>query len=679
MFSTVQMSRLTMAGPNSNLDEVLRLCANLGNVHIKPYSGDMEGITVGVPHPDADEVSATLAKVRAAISVLKCSNKEGPLSAKEVAIALDSSFGEKIDSITETIAKRSDANAEISKLQERVEILTKISSLDIPLELMTEISAVDVYLGETSKAGKAKQVFGELKNRIELHSSSNIVAVACQGKDAAEVQMAMQELGAKSIQIPSGKGKPGTLLQEANKAIKSCESTIAECDITMEKWNATNGRMLLAVQEHLERESDILTGHTLCATSAHAFAMEAWVPSSEADGARSILSKVSSHLTIEEFVEDHGHGHGDGHHHEPDYPPVEYDTIAATRHASLLTSLVGRPKYGSFDPTSMLAFTFPIFYGLILGDAGYGLVIMLLALLLKSKIGHDPAGKVASRILMNMGIATFIVGVLTAEAFGFVIEKWDAFVWLYEPMYESTKYLLEDTVFVELFGLSHTYLPFHRAGGALTDYILLSIYLGCAHLLIGFIIGFYNVFKAHGPVAAFFEKGSWILILVGGSAHVLRFITDAKYGTFEGSIWSAMVVVGVVCLIYGLAVYEKFGWLGGAIMGPIETFGLLANTLSYLRIMAVGVAGVKIAEIGNEMGFHSMSDAISSGEYLSAILFFVIWIGVQIFALALGLLSPSIHAIRLHFVEWMGKFYDGSGEEFSPIGGRPLHVEGHTS
>tara|TARA_Y100001980_G_C14343008_1_gene156563 strand:- start:152 stop:574 length:423 start_codon:yes stop_codon:yes gene_type:complete len=140
-----------------------------------------------------------------------------------------------------------------------------------------------------------------------------------------------------------------------------------------------------------------------------------------------------------------------------------------------------------------------------------------------------------------------------------------------------------------------------------------------------------------------------------------------------------MVIVGVICLVIGLAVYEKFGWLGGAIMGPIETFGLLANTLSYLRIMAVGVAGVKIAEIGNEMGFHSMADAISSGDFISAILFFVLWIGVQVFALALGLLSPSIHAIRLHFVEWMGKFHDGSGEEFSPLGGRPLHVEGHTS
>jgi V/A-type H+-transporting ATPase subunit I len=676
MLSAVEMSRLTMAGSRKDLDEALRMCADLGNVHITAYSGDTDGIDIGTPHPDADNVSVMLSKVRAANSVLNCSNKEGPVGSKAVKNAVSGSFPEKIDAISEIISSKSDAEAEILRLQERVAILTTIAPLNIPLELMTEISSVDVYLGETSKAGKAFSVFGELKNRVEMHVADRVVAVACQGKDAAEVQMAMGELGAKPIQIPSGKGKPSVLLSKALKDIAKSEKLISDSGSKMQAWAQSNGRMLLAVQEHLERENEILTGHTLCATSAHAYALDAWLPTADADHVRSVLSKVSSHLKIEKFVEDHGH-HDHDDHHEAEYPPVEYDTLAVTRHASALTNLVGRPKYGSIDPTSMLAFTFPIFYGLILGDAGYGLVIMLLALFLKSKMGHDPLGAVGARILMNMGIATFIVGVLTAEAFGFVIEDWSPFAAFYDALYNATHHSLTGTVFEEWFGLSHTYLPFHRAGGALQDYILLSIYLGCAHLLVGFIIGFINVFKAHGPVAAFFEKGSWLLILIGGSAHILRFITDESYGTFEGSVWSMMVIVGVICLIYGLAVYEGFGWLGGIIMGPIETFGLLANTLSYLRIMAVGVAGVKIAEIGNEMGFHAMADAISSGDIITAILCFVIWIGVQIFALALGLLSPSIHAVRLHFVEWMGKFYDGSGQEFSPIGGRPLHVEGH--
>ena len=149
MLSSVKMSRLTMAGSNDKLDEVLRACADLGNVHIKPYSGNTDGIAIGTPHPDADDVSALLAKVRAANTVLKCSNKEGPLSSKAVKQALESNFGDKIDSITETIASKSDAVAEISKLEERISILSTIAPLNIPLELMTEISSIDVYLGET--------------------------------------------------------------------------------------------------------------------------------------------------------------------------------------------------------------------------------------------------------------------------------------------------------------------------------------------------------------------------------------------------------------------------------------------------------------------------------------------------------------------------------------------------
>ncbi|MBP66877.1 MAG: hypothetical protein CMA67_06440 [Euryarchaeota archaeon] len=72
-----------------------------------------------------------------------------------------------------------------------------------------------------------------------------------------------------------------------------------------------------------------------------------------------------------------------------------------------------------------------------------------------------------------------------------------------------------------------------------------------------------------------------------------------------------------------------------------------------------------------------MVDAFSAGDYLLVGVFFLLWIGIQAFAIALGLLSPTIHAARLHFVEWMGKFYDGSGRVFSPLGGQPLHVEGN--
>ena len=101
MLSTVEMVRLTMAGSSDNLDELLRVCADLGYIHITPYSGDTEGITVGKPHPEADAKASLLAKVRSVNSVLSCSNKEGPVSKAQVEKSLEKGFSEKIDSVAE--------------------------------------------------------------------------------------------------------------------------------------------------------------------------------------------------------------------------------------------------------------------------------------------------------------------------------------------------------------------------------------------------------------------------------------------------------------------------------------------------------------------------------------------------------------------------------------------------
>jgi len=149
-------------------------------------------------------------------------------------------------------------------------------------------------------------------------------------------------------------------------------------------------------------------------------------------------------------------------------------------------------------------------------------------------------------------------------------------------------------------------------------------------------------------------------------------------GLFDIQIWTFLIIIGLASLVVGLAVYEKFGWVGGLIMGPIETFGLLANTLSYLRIMGVGVAGVKIAEVSITMGWEKIGPALDSGDVVSLLLGVILFVLIQLFAIALGILSPTIHAVRLHFVEWMGKFYDGSGSAFAPLGGRTLHVEGES-
>ena len=674
---------MTLAAPVDAMADIVRACSDLGCVHIEDYTQFEEGIGVGhaIQGEDADKVSSLLTKVRAVRSNISVFNAKGAMSAS-TAKSMTEELETEVDKALSYIEAIREAEGEITTLEDQVRIFEKLAPLNISLDLLTGYSGVEVYVAETTNSSKAAKVFADLRDDVEFLAPAGLVAVACAPGKAAEVQMALAELNAKAIQLPTGTGKPAERASDARKAIASAESKMESNQKNLDDWAAKNGSDLVIAEEYLQREDAIFTSPTSLAVSNQAFALDAWVPTENAEKARSKLKNLASHIEIEEHVDDHHHhGDHDDHHAEPE-PPIAYKNGSTAEPFELVVDLVGRPKYGTFEPTSLIMITLPLLYGLILGDFGYGFVIVLLALWLRSlPFAKEPMGKNATTVLLWMGIWCMFWGLVFAEGFGFI---WDGtgkvmgdaspLIPLYDWTYELTSSFKKSDIGKAL-GLTHTYVPFHRADSALTDYVLLSVYIGALHLLLGYIIGFFNVLKGHGIVAAFFEKGSWMMILCGGFLHIYGFM-KGKNELLVGTIPSYVLVAGVLLLIVALAVFEGFGWAGGVIMGPIETFGLLANTLSYLRIMAVGVAGVKIAEISNDMGFASMRDAITAGDYALVPVFFLLWIGIQVFAIALGLLSPTIHAARLHFVEWMGKFYDGSGRAFSPLGGQPLHVEG---
>jgi V/A-type H+-transporting ATPase subunit I len=681
MFETVAMSRLTVAAPVANMEQVLRACTTEGCVHIETYTNFEEGVHVGqaVASDEANHVSALLAKVRAAVSAFKPVNVDGPMPVEQVKKLIEGSFPEELQKGLDLLDAQRDAEAEVATLQEQVKLMTRLAPLGVDLELLLGSDRVEVFVAETNKASKARSTFGALASKVEMAHAPGVVAVACMPADSAEVQMALGELGGKPVQIPALEGSPKALLDSLVKAMNEQQAVAESSKIQADTWAEANARNLLAAHEFLSKEDEIFTAPTQMAVTGQAFALDAWVPSNKESSIQAALKHIASHVDVEPFVDDH-HGHGHDDHHGDDHghasPPIALENGPVSKPFELLVGLVGRPAYGTFDPTFFMMLTFPVIYGLILGDFGYGLIIFLLGMYLGTKpFAADPVVNNGITILKWMGVWCIIWGLLFAEGFGFV---WDEDWSPLAPLYEVTKDLTYGNIpsfITDTLGMSHTYVPFHRASGALQDYVLLSVYLGIVHLAFGFLLGFINVARAHGLAAAFFEKGSWMIILFGGTLHIYAFLTDDAVDATTATPWALLTLVGVLCLIVGLAVYEKFGWAGGIIMGPIETFGLLANTLSYLRVMGVGVAGVKIAEISITMGWELMMNGGNIGLMVVGLLLFVF---IQAFALALGLLSPSIHAARLHFVEWMGKFYDGTGRVFTPLGGRTLHTEGQS-
>ena len=134
----------------------------------------------------------------------------------------------------------------------------------------------------------------------------------------------------------------------------------------------------------------------------------------------------------------------------------------------------------------------------------------------------------------------------------------------------------------------------------------------------------------------------------------------------------SLIAFSTICLIWTLYRYHGLDLFVAVLMGPVEAIGLMPTVISYVRLFAVGIVGVKIAETGNHMFF----DKISMDEPLMAVLLIIGWLLVQVFAWLLGVFSPNIHAARLHMVEWMKQYYDSSGQPFSPFGGTSQYVEG---
>ena len=401
MFDTVAMSRLTVAAPVGRMADVLRTCTELGCVHIESYTNFEEGVKVGQASTseEANAVSSLLAKVRAAISAFKPVNADGPVPLRRVKELLDGSFADELQKGLDLLDTHRDSESELEVLDEQIHLLRRLAPLNMALDLLVGSDRVEVYVAETKKASKARSVFGSLAQKVELASAPGIIAVACLPSEGAEVQMAIGELGGKPVQIPNMNGTPAEALKQLLAKRSEVEGTMFSASEEAQRCARNNGRNILAIHEYLTKEDEIHTAPTQLAVSGQAFALDAWVPTSKTGDVKAALKDMASHVEVEAFVNDHHHhDEHDDHHHEPT-PPVALENDAVSRPFELMVGLVGRPTYGTFDPTFFLMLTFPMIYGLILGDFGYGFIIFLLGLWLGTMpFAADPVAKNLSLI-----------------------------------------------------------------------------------------------------------------------------------------------------------------------------------------------------------------------------------------------------------------------------------------
>ncbi|WP_409331590.1 V-type ATP synthase subunit I [Trujillonella humicola] len=302
-------------------------------------------------------------------------------------------------------------------------------------------------------------------------------------------------------------------------------------------------------------------------------------------------------------------------------PPTLLRNVRFFRPFERLVGFLSWPGQGGLDPTGLMAVVLPLLFGIMVGDVGYGLLLVAIGWGIRRRWGvRSQAADDGGRILIAGGWWSTIFGVLFGELFG-----------------NFGRYALDMPA-----------LWFYRGGPAALEPLLLFVLgVGAAHVVLGLLIGLWTAVRERHSGHALERLGT-LLVLCG-----LFALAGAVVGVLPGGAITPAVAAVVVGVVLASVVHGALG----ALLGPLEVVGTIGNILSYLRLAAVGLASVYLAIVANELA--------RQAPLLLGLLIAVFFHSLN---LALAAFSPMIQALRLHYVEFFSKFYEGNGRAFAPLG-----------
>jgi len=328
---------------------------------------------------------------------------------------------------------------------------------------------------------------------------------------------------------------------------------------------------------------------------------------------------------------------------EDEQVPVEIENKQIIRPFELITRLYGMPQHSNIDPTIFLAPFFALFFGICLGDACYGLVMVAATVLLVRKMQGD------KKLLWMLGacsVFAILVGALTGSWFGNAVT---AFVPSLEPLRKR------------LMWFDPLEKPLMMLG--------VTLILGYVQLMSGLVIAFVHNLRMKDYAAAVFEQLTWLVML-----NSLLLLGLSKAGVISadvGKLFGRLAVVPAVLIV--LLSSRQGGWGGRLGLGAYNLFSAvfyLGDVLSYLRLMALGMVSSGLAMAVNLIAGLTLKIPYGIG----IVLMILVFIGGHGFNLILSVLGAFVHTMRLQFVEFFPKFLVGGGKAFQPLCKEYKHI-----
>jgi V/A-type H+-transporting ATPase subunit I len=526
----------------------------------------------------------------------------------------------------------------ITKLEGMAEQLRPWLGLDSPLDDAVSTDHVAIYLGVLPV-----EALGDLHDRTSDFAHGMAVETVYQDRESAyllvclhqeihaDVWDLLKRLGFEEISFSGVRGKPKQAYEEVLGQIEAKRQRIGAID-EESKGYLHERQDLQVLYDHLSGQLQRTRVQANFGQTEKVCVIEGWIPAHEMGPFETKLTKEFEYLAIRRL--------------DPvdrETPPISLENSKTfVRPFEVVTELYGLPNAREFDPSPLLAPFFFVFFGLCITDAAYGIIITLMFLFLMKKFKVTLGRAKLVGLLFFGGISTILMGAITGGWFGDLVEYLPPWLDRLRTMRES----------LMLFDPMEQVLVF----------IGIAILLGFGQICYGLGIRMVRRIREGDVAGAFGGPFPWLTLLNG-----LVVFGLSKGGVFSASVgsmakWVALLSALGIVLFSDRTSRSWFARIAWGIYGLYGITSYVGDVLSYLRLFALGLATGIIAMVVN-----LLADMLGGAPYVGWLLFAIVFVVGHAFNILINGLGAFVHTLRLQYVEFFPKFFEGGGKPYQPF------------
>jgi V/A-type H+-transporting ATPase subunit I len=509
--------------------------------------------------------------------------------------------------------------------------------------LFSRVLVFSNELFETSYPKLQDYTLESLTGNVE---NETVLYVIAKSENLKTIERAVEDGGGKILPIPGADLTLREFIGTADGNIHGLEEELAKLRTEIESKTRENLEKLVLFREALSSETERLAVLAKASEAKYVRLVEGWLPEVNVETAISELRDNIGYVFIDTRKPE-----------QAEEPPTQMRNATAVKPFEVIVNLFGTPKYKEWDPTPVIAYSFAFFFGIMLGDAVYSALLILFARFGLRILTDNPQSegfKLFQRIIYVSGGVGLVIGLLTGSYLG---------------------------NFYEFFGIESLTLAatIHHWLSDPVYFIGLSLIIGLVHVNTAHVLALIKG-RREGQKAIVPNKAGLFLLEIGAIPYIMHVILGMNLPLLTDQAYSILLYVAIfgVVLIVISAIMERGAFLG-SIFWLFDITGILGDVMSYARLAGVGLATYYLAYAFNLMAdllYHMVPVGVVQA-IVGSLIFILVLLAGHILNLVLSGITCFVHSLRLCFVEFLFKFYEGGGRQYSPfrLRARPVSVK----